>query len=285
MARQLRKILYSSVLGFFVFISPSYAVMYGVTNAGEAGGELVTIDLATGAGTLIGVLPETMTEAVYDVVNDRLYAQGSNGSFTLYEIDPTNGSQISVVSTTGAYNGMEFVDGTLYASIITEGGGDSDLATVDPATGIATIIGPTGYSGVTGLAYDGNSGMMYGLLGGGNAASGSLVSLNMATGAATIIGPTGFNKVGSIEFGSDGNLYGGLTQNDQTAPESLILINTATGTGTVVGNTTFSISGLAESTPGDVPVPPPVPTLSQWALILLSMLIGLMVFANRRRLF
>jgi hypothetical protein len=29
----------------------------------------------------------------------------------------------------------------------------------------------------------------------------------------------------------------------------------------------------------------PVPTTSQWALILLSMLIGLMVFANRRRLF
>jgi hypothetical protein len=38
-----------------------------------------------------------------------------------------------------------------------------------------------------------------------------------------------------------------------------------------------------------VVVPPtpamPVPTLSQWALIMLSMLLGLMVFANRRRLF
>lgn len=40
----------------------------------------------------------------------------------------------------------------------------------------------------------------------------------------------------------------------------------------------------------DVVVPPPtpmvpIPTLSEWALILLTMLIGLMVFANRRRLF
>jgi hypothetical protein len=36
------------------------------------------------------------------------------------------------------------------------------------------------------------------------------------------------------------------------------------------------------------PAPAPataIPTLSQWALIMLSMLIGLMVFANRRRLF
>ncbi len=38
----------------------------------------------------------------------------------------------------------------------------------------------------------------------------------------------------------------------------------------------------------DAPPPPPttpVPTTSQWALILLSMLLGLMVFANRKRLF
>lgn len=285
MVKKLRKILYSSVLGVFVFVSPSYAVMYGVTNTGEENGDLVTIDLATGAGTLVGALPETMTEAVYDAVNDRLYAQGSNGSFTLYEIDPADGSEISVVFTTGAYNGMEFIDGTLYASIITEGGGDSDLATVDPVTGTATIIGPTGYSGVTGLAFDSNSGTLYGSLGGGNAASGSLVTLNMTTGAATIIGPTGFDKVGSIEFGNDGNLYGSLTGNDQTAPGALIMINTVTGTGTVVGDTTYSISGLAETIPGAVPVPAPVPTFSQWALIGLSMLIGLMVFANRRRLF
>ena len=40
----------------------------------------------------------------------------------------------------------------------------------------------------------------------------------------------------------------------------------------------------------DVVVPPPtpsepIPSLSEWALILLTMFIGLMVFANRRRLF
>jgi len=38
--------------------------------------------------------------------------------------------------------------------------------------------------------------------------------------------------------------------------------------------------------PIDPPAPAaPIPTLSQWALIMLSMLLGLMVFANRRRLF
>lgn len=44
--------------------------------------------------------------------------------------------------------------------------------------------------------------------------------------------------------------------------------------------------GASRIAPVEPPIPAiPVPTMSQWALILLSMLIGLMVFANRRRLF
>jgi len=291
MVKQLKNMMYLLVLGMFFFVSPVYAVMYGVTNGGvsnetegNGGAELVSIDLATGSGTVIGILPESMTEAVYDVINDRLYAQGSNGSFQLYEIDPTDGSQISVVITTGVYNGMEFVDGTLYASVIDCGGCPSDFGTVDPATGVETIIGPTGFNAVTGLAYDSASGTMYGSLGGGDAASGSIVTINMATGAATVVGPTGYDKVGSIEFGSDGNLYGGLTANDSTAPGSLILVNPSTGAATVVVTTPYSMTGLAESAPGSG-AQVSVPTLSQWALILLSMLLGLMVFANRKRLF
>ena len=224
-----------------------------------------------------------MTEAVYDATNDRFYAQGSNGSFVLYEIDRSDGTEISSIGTTGAYTGMEFVGSTLYASIITGGGGLSDLATVDPATGIATIIGPTGYNGITGLAYDDVSSTMYGALGGGAAETGSLVTINLVTGAATIVGPTGFNKVGSIEFGSDGDLYGGLTSSDATQPNSLIKINTSTGAATVVGDTTYSITGLAETV---IPVSAPqipVPTLSVWMLITLVMLLGFIGIVSLRR--
>jgi hypothetical protein len=50
----------------------------------------------------------------------------------------------------------------------------------------------------------------------------------------------------------------------------------------------LSIDGISLFASGP-PIPPaalvPVPTLSQWALILLSMLLGLMAFANRKRLF
>jgi hypothetical protein len=247
------------------------AAMLGVTHDGE----LVSIDIRTGAATLIGPLPEPMTEAVYDSANDRLYAQGSNGSFTLYEIEPATGSQISVVSTTGAYTGLEFVGGVLYATMITGGGGDSDLVTVDPATGTASIIGPTGYQGITGLAYDTSTSTMYGSVGGGSADSGALVTINLASGAASIIGPTGPNKVGSIEFGSDGNLYGGVTSTSGLWPGALITIDYSGGAAANPVNidTGFSITGLA-----NVPIAgqasEDIPTLAEWALIALVILMG-----------
>ena len=55
-----------------------------------------------------------------------------------------------------------------------------------------------------------------------------------------------------------------------------------------VDSSYLSIDGISLTTAGP-PVPPvaavPVPALSQWALIMLSMLLGLMVLANRKRLF
>ena len=59
------------------------------------------------------------------------------------------------------------------------------------------------------------------------------------------------------------------------------------GSGTVAA---ADVTDVAVTCVDDVVVVPPtpatpIPTLSQWALIMLSMFLGLMVFANRRRLF
>ena len=58
------------------------------------------------------------------------------------------------------------------------------------------------------------------------------------------------------------------------------------GSGTIAA---ADVTNVAVDCVDDVVIPPtpatPVPTLSQWALIMLSMFLGLMVFANRRRLF
>ncbi|MGB7453129.1 MAG: IPTL-CTERM sorting domain-containing protein [Lysobacterales bacterium] len=94
-----------------------------------------------------------------------------------------------------------------------------------------------------------------------------------------------------------------------TIAGSTVVAIKAAGSGTTVylgpvymGNTGYYVAGLRSGDPdrlleqgvawaadGVVPIDAsdsaPIPTMSQWALIVLSMLLGLMAFANRKRLF
>ena len=53
------------------------------------------------------------------------------------------------------------------------------------------------------------------------------------------------------------------------------------------GESFYATFEFVAAAPPEVPLSPatPIPTLSQWALIMLSMFLGLMVFANRKRFF
>jgi hypothetical protein len=63
------------------------------------------------------------------------------------------------------------------------------------------------------------------------------------------------------------------------------------GTGTISGANVADIDVACMDNTSPLVVPPtpgtakPIPTLSEWALILMSTLLGLIVLANRRRLF
>ncbi len=226
--------------GISLHAQPASAELLGCDNTR---GVLIMINEVTGAPSYIGTMPQDMTECVFDNLNRGFYAQGSDGSFTFYTIDPTTGASLGSVSTAAAFNGMEFVNGVLYAAAITGGNGPSNLVTVDPATGVLTTIGATGFGPISGLAYDSSTGIMYGVTGGNN--SGNLITLNLSTGAGTLVAATGQDKIGSIRFGSNGVLYGGVTDNTQLNPRFLIRINKTTGAVTPVGDTGFSITGLA----------------------------------------
>ncbi|MBI5676890.1 MAG: IPTL-CTERM sorting domain-containing protein [Nitrospirae bacterium] len=263
-----RKLLFSVLAGLIlilicVYVQPVSAELLGCDNTS---GNLFSIDEATGASTLIGTMPQTMTECVYDNLNLELYAQGSDGSFTLYRIDPATGASLGSVSTGAALNGMEFVNGTLYATAITCSLCNSDLVTVNPSTGVLTTIGATGFGPVSGLAYDNITGIMYGVTGGGGPAN--LLTINLSNGAGSIVGATGLDRIGSIRFGNNGVLYGGLTSNASTFPNYLITINKSTGAATPVGNTGFSITGLAL-------IALTVPTMNEWGMIIFVALAGL----------
>ncbi len=107
------------------------------------------------------------------------------------------------------------------------------LYALDPSGGapatIATITG-TGGNPITGLGYDQDGNVLYGIAG----ATGQLYRINTATGAATAIGTPRGNNVGALDFDPESDTLYGL--DDATAGSRLIRVNTATGVQTVVGS-------------------------------------------------
>ena len=241
--------------------TPAPPGLYG----GTRNGELLSLDLSTGAGTQTGDLPGFFgsTEIEFNNNTRRGYTQFPDGFFAGQEFDITDGQEIgNPNSTSGSFTGLEWVGSSLYGTMITQDGGASQLRTLDPATGISTIIGPTGINNpISGLAYDETSATMYGLTGGASGGSSNLVTVNLSTGAATVVGAVGFNG-GSLEFGPDGNLYAGSTARSTVGTGNLYRINKATGASTLVGPTNFfNITGLinveaAAPTPTPTPTPP-----------------------------
>jgi hypothetical protein len=212
--------------------------LYGSTRAGQ----LFTINLNTGVGTLIGNLPIQTTEIEFDNLTGRAFAQAPDGAFFGQEFNINTAAGIGPTISNGAsFNGMEWVGSTLYATAIPGPGGPSTLRTLNPFTGTSTTIGSTGFGPIAGLAYDATAGIMYGITGG---ATGNLLRINLSTGAGTLIGATGF-RAGSLEFGPDGLLYAGGTGPDEF---KVFRINPATGASTLVGMTGIGPAGGADVT-------------------------------------
>jgi hypothetical protein len=150
---------------------------------------------------------------------------------------------------------------TLYGS--TASGGPGELYILNPATGgVLQDVGPLNDSlsvnyGVTGLAFNPVSGLLYGSTANSDAATAArLITINPANGRVTVIG--GFNVTGTgvgatmadIAFDSAGNLYG---VGSKGGPQ-LYSINLFTGQATMVGAgtglTSTSGGGLAISSSG-----------------------------------
>jgi hypothetical protein len=219
-----------------------------VASTGNNGVALISIDTATGAGSLIGPLnlfgPVTDLAFRHDGV---LFGTTGGGTSSLINIDEFGVESLVGTHVTGSVTGLVFVGTTLYGTFVPTGGGStpSQLVTVDQSTGALTTIGATGFGPIGGLAFDTASGILYGVTSG--AIGGDLVSINLVTGAATLIGSTELGDISALAFGPGGVLFGGLGGNS-SAPGSLITIDAATGAGTVVGASGYPVlSGLSRS--------------------------------------
>lgn len=259
----------AAVLSTLLVLPPAHAVPGRGTLFGTdaSGGNLITIDPVTGAGTVVGNMGAGVVPALaVDPITGTMYAGTGAGFPALFTVDPATGAA-TFVGDTGlgfaAFGGLDFSsDGTLFAAvnIAGNGGTGSDhLATIDTATGAATVIGPFGactdvtvpsfgggscsIEGIEGIAFDA-AGRLWGSLSArGAAGMPGLYSIDPATGAATFVAPIQDSSgtppsggVVSLQFACEGTLYGG-TATGIFAPDGgrLITIDPATGRFTFVG--------------------------------------------------
>ena len=210
-----------------------------------------------------------------------MYAGTGQGNPRLFTVTPAGVA--TLVGDTGlgfaAVSGMDFrADGTLFAAvnIAGDGGTGSDhLATINTATGQATIIGPFGacigvtpipvggagsctLEGMEGIAFN-SVGALFGTLSTrGAAGAPGLYSINPGTGQAAFIAPildvAGAPLSGGVvglQFRCDGTLFGGTATAIGRAGDGgfLVKINTLTGLFDFVGGASAtgsrSLAGLA----------------------------------------
>lgn len=213
-------------------------------------GALVTVDLTTGAGTLVGatgivgLLGDTGVPALAIRSNGEMYATDIGPTSRLYRLDATTGAATLVATTALASIPAIAFDG---ADVLWAVDNLGKLYFVDTATGASTLVGESGVF-IKGLAFDPTNGVLW-----GTDAAGGVFTLDVHSGAATLVGNTGLAASPDIHFDSDGNLYG--SSGGGLATNNLISIDKVTGTGAVVGSIGFaSVAGMASRLDRLVPV-------------------------------
>lgn len=187
-----------------------------------------------------GAVTDILLSHTYEYENEALALAWSsdlgqlfltNRDNDLYTIDRATGAQ-TLVGHTGLYlKGIAFDGPTLYGVENANGGGGANaLHTLNPATGgvISSIpVTSPGFDtfGITGLARDPVSGLLYAVLR-GFSDSRALATLNPTSGEATVVGLLG-DRFAGLAFRADGTLVG-VTGDGGLIPESLFRINTAT---------------------------------------------------------
>ena len=255
-------------------------VLYAADGQGGTPGNLYIINPATGAIVqTIGPIGFAVTGMAFHPGTGVLY--GTTGA----EIDPPALIQINTATGAGTLIGNNTngpiaditfrADGTLFGW--TED--TDDLVTVNIATGVETVVSDSGISTAgSGIAFSPSGTLFFT----GSNSNGALRTINPATGAPTTVvtmtgGPTS-NRINALAFNSAGVLYGSLKQ---SPGDVLITINTTTGVITTVGALPPGIDAIAFAPAAAEQVA--VPTLSEWAVVALGLLIAGSFLLLRRR--
>lgn len=268
-------VLAKIAVGIYFAVSVSYASAQTIYTTHADGTRLATVNAIGGGATDVGAMGQSQAWAMTVDTNGTLYTtyNGFAANPQLAVVDRTTGAITSTVGSlpvamialeidfSGQMWGVGFNDGILYR--------------IDKSNATGIAVGPTGLNQAMDLSFD-LAGNLYVVAGN------SLYRLNMATGASTLVnaisGTAG--EVMGIMFGQTGALYA----TDYVAGAQLYSVNPTTGVATVIGPT-----GLNQPHGGDIALvaslssTTPVPTLSEWGMIILSSLLALGGVVSIRR--
>lgn len=207
---------------------------------------LYTVNSATGAATAVGTQPLGFNNvtALSATANAATLYGFDTGTRQLITVDRASGVGQSYKMTGFGDNFGVQLTGTaydatrqIYYGVAANPAGEQYLLHVRAATGTAISVAKiTGVSGsLFDLAYDNNSGTLYGVNGA------SLYRIDVASAAASVIGNMGGNSQG-LAFDTNHNiLYASDTNTDQ-----LLKLDPSNGTKIVIGNLGFgNVAGLA----------------------------------------
>ena len=260
------------------------AQLYAATGSNGVNGNLFTINPATAASTLVapilvGVLPVSMTGLAVHPTTGVLYgsvaASSPNFGNNLITINRVTGAAVVIGPFGTTVPDLAFnAAGTLFGWHR----GSNSLATINLLTGTATSLGASGLA-----AFSQGGGLAINAAGQGfvsvtGTTPGTLDSVNTTTGAG-VAGPalTGApitDSFPALAFSTTGVLFG-VNSNRSGSPTTnfLVTINTATGAVTSIGALPGDTDALAFVPLAAVSLAP-IPTLSEWALIMLALLLA-----------
>jgi len=208
-------------------------------------GRILTIDIKSGVGTLIGPSGLTAVPGLAINSNGDMYGiDGAfGGNFDLYKIDAAMGKAVFVGSPGLASLPAIAFDGNdvLYGLGLDPVTFVFNLYTINITSGVPTLVGPAPMGNWRGMAFDPITGTIW-----ASTSDDSIYVIDPNTGTPTLIGTTGLG-VGTpdIHFDEMGNLYG-ATGGGRGGPNNFISIDKTTGAGTIIGSIGFtSVSGLS----------------------------------------
>lgn len=308
MMKRIRYTIIALIAFMFVGGVSQAQVLYGAATgqtSGNSPSSLYMIDPATGNANLIGPIGFDGVTGLEFLPDGRLIASANddNGDViaVLIEIDPNTGSG-TLIGELGNFNNLgecgrmpdiafNCATGQLFGYSDFCNGDNEGLHIINPDNADVSFIGPSGFTdGGNGLAVEPSTATIFGTPIDAN----GLITLNRATGVGTVI-PASIgnvpNAINAMDFNPlTGVLYGSFKDFDDIlgngARESyLVTINTSDGNLTVIGQTILGLDALVFFDDGDGECfVRTIPTLSEWGLIALAGVLGLIsLLAIRRR--